>query len=126
MKTDSLTVVLGTFFLLTGLYAFFLPETFFNSIGDYYGIYNLHFVKDAGISFFGSGLLLLAALKYRQWQVPLTLGGAMFVVLHGLFHMQMLLMGMVPTGADIAREIALVITPAALTALLLALRLRAD
>lgn len=124
MKTNILTGILGTTFLVTGLAAFFASEQFFESIGDYYGVYNMHFVKDAGISFFSAGFLLLLSLRIVEWRTPLTLGGALWIILHGCFHIQMLFMGMIPTGADIAKEIALVITPAALTGLLLALRIR--
>jgi len=124
MKTNILTAVLGTTFLFTGILAFFLPERFFDALGTYYGTFNLHFVKDAGISFFSSGCLLLASLRIRPWRVPFTIGGSMFIVLHGLFHTQMLITGMFPTGSDVAKEIALIITPAALTALLVMLRVK--
>lgn len=124
MKTNILNAVLSVLFIATGIVAFFLSERFFNAIGDYYGTFNLHFVKDAGISYFSSGTLLLMALRNKAWRVPLTIGGAMFIVLHGLLHVQMLIMGMVPTAAGIGNEIAMVIVPAALTGVLAILRLQ--
>ena len=123
MKTNTLAAILGFGFLAVGVMAFFWPLQFFNLWGDYYGTFNFHFVKDAGIAFFSSGLLLLASLKATEWRVPLTLGGALFLVLHGFFHIQMLFAGMVKRPLDIAIEIFIIITPSMLAALLLVLRL---
>ena len=124
MKTNLLAGILGLGFMIIGLLAFFASERFFDSLGTYYGTFNNHFVKDAGISFFCSGALLLSSIQLEQWRIPLTIGGAMFIVLHGLFHVQMLIMGMAPTGSDLIREIAIVITPAVLTFALVIARLR--
>ena len=106
----------------TGLFAFFNASQFFSLLGDYYGAFNNHFVKDAGIAFFSSGFLLLLSLKAIQWRLPLTLGGSLFIILHGAFHSQMILNGMIPTTLDIVIELMVIITPSILTALLLALR----
>ena len=124
MKTNILAVVLGVSFTITGIVAFFLPQAFFDQLPDYYGVFNLHFVKDAGLAFFSSGTLILLSIRLKKWCVPLTLGGVMFVVLHGLFHIQMLLMGMAPAIADKITEIAIVIFPSLLAALLFYLRLK--
>jgi len=119
-----LTAVLGFGFFVTGLFAFFYPQEFFSLLGDYYGTFNYHFVKDAGIAFLSSGSLLLLSLRFIEWRLPLTLGGALFVVLHGVFHVQMLIMGMATTTADIAFEVLVVISPSVLAALLLVIRIR--
>jgi hypothetical protein len=124
VKTNILNAVLGFGFLVTGLFAFFYPSEFFSLLGDYYGTFNYHFVKDAGIAFISSGSLLLLSLRFIQWRLPLTLGGVLFVVLHGLFHLQMLIMGMATTLADIAFEVLVVISPSVLAALLLIIRIR--
>ena len=124
MKTNILTSVLGFGFFVTGLFAFFYPSGFFSLLGDYYGTFNYHFVKDAGIAFLSSGSLLLLSLRFVEWRLPLTLGGAMFVVLHGVFHVQMLIMGMATAPADIAFEVLVVIGPSVLAALLLIIRIR--
>jgi hypothetical protein len=124
VKTNALTAVLGLGFLAAGLFAFFSPAVFFGLLGDYYGTFNYHFVKDAGIAFFSSGALLMLSLRIIEWQLPLTLGGTLFVGLHGVFHLQMLLMGMATTPADIAFEVLVVISPAALSTLVLLLRFK--
>ena len=124
MKLDFFSLFLGLGFALTGVLAFLFPENFFALLGDYYGVFNYHFVKDAGIAFFSSGLLILLSVKLITWRVPLTLGGSLFIVLHGLFHIQMLIMGMAPTVFDVGKEVLFIITPSILTALLLYLRMR--
>ena len=126
MKTNYLAIPLGLIFLLTGIFAFFQPQQFFDSIGNYYGLFNYHFVKDAGLAFSSSGFLLLLSVRMPEWKVPLTLGGAMFVVLHGLFHVQMLVMGMVPTAGDVVKELAMIVTPAILTVVLFVMCYRED
>lgn len=121
-KLNALNALLGFSFSAVGAYAFFDPVSFFSLLPEYYGRFNLHFVKDAGIAFGSSGLLLIAALVSRQWKLPLAIGGALFVVLHGAFHVQMLLMGMAPTLSEKVLEVMVIITPAFLTALLVVLR----
>jgi hypothetical protein len=124
VKTNILTAILGVSFLFTGLFAFLYPVEFFSLLGDYYGTFNYHFVKDAGIAFFSSGSLLLLSLRFIEWRLPLTLGGVLFVVLHGVFHLQMLIMGMATDPADISFELLVVISPSVLAAILLIIRIR--
>jgi hypothetical protein len=124
MKLNILAVILGLGFTVTGIFAFACPETFFGLLGDYYGTFNNHFVKDAGIAFFSAGCLLLLSTRITKWCVPLTLGGSLFIILHGLFHTQMLVMGMVSTATDLAIEILIIISPSVLTVVLLILRIR--
>ncbi len=124
MKLNILAVILGIGFAVTGIFAFVSSETFFGLLGDYYGAFNSHFVKDAGIAFLSAGCLLLLSTRITKWCVPLTLGGSLFIILHGLFHIQMLIMGMATTALDVAIEIFIIISPSALAALLLILRIR--
>jgi len=123
MKVNGLTGALGLGFLLTGLFAFLLPEVFFNLLPDYYGQINIHFIKDAGISFFSSGTLLLLSLVVKKWQIPFAIGGALFVFLHALFHIQMLLGGMAPTLLDKVIEITVIVSPGLLSGLVVGIRL---
>lgn len=126
MKLNIFAAILGLGFTVTGIFAFAYPVLFFGLLGDYYGAFNSHFVKDAGIAFFSSGCLLILSVKITKWAVPLTLGGSLFIILHGVFHIQMLAMGMAPTLLDVAREILIIITPSVFTALLLVFRMRED
>jgi hypothetical protein len=124
MKLNILTVILGIGFAVAGIFAFVSPETFFGLLGDYYGAFNSHFVRDSGIAFFSAGSLLLLSIRITKWCVPLTLGGSLFIILHGVFHIQMLVMGMAPTVLDVAIEILIIISPSILAAVLLILRIR--
>jgi len=124
MRTNILAALLAFGFSATGLFAFFLPEHFFNLLPSYYGSLNIHFVKDAGLSFLSSGLLLTLSLTYAKWRIPLTLGGILFVFLHGLFHAQMLINGMASTFTDLAVEIIVIIIPSVLAFTLLLLRIK--
>jgi len=124
MNLNIFAAILGLAFSATGVFAFSYPETFFGLLGDYYGVFNNHFVKDAGIAFFSAGCLLLLSIKMQKWSVPLTLGGSLFIILHGIFHVQMLAMGMAPTALDVAKELLIIISPSLFTALLLALRIK--
>ena len=123
MKVNSLTCALGLGFLLTGLFAFFQPTMFFNLLPDYYGQINIHFIKDAGISFFSSGTLLLLSLAVKKWQIPFAIGGALFVLLHAIFHIQMLFAGMAPNWLDKAIEIVVIVSPGLLAGLIVILRI---
>jgi len=116
-KLDYLSAVLGAGFSIVGLFAFTYPALFFNLLPEYYGNFNLHFVKDAGIAFLSSGILFSLSLKALEWKLPLMFGGALFVVLHGAFHIQMLAMGMAPTALDFAIEVIVIISPSVLAAL---------
>jgi len=124
MLLNILALILGAGFAATGVFAFLFSEIFFSLLGTYYGTFNNHFVKDAGIAFLTSGSLILLSLKLTQWKLPLTLGGALFIILHGVFHMNMLAMGMAPTAMDVAKEILIIISPSILTAILLFLRIK--
>jgi hypothetical protein len=91
---------------------------------DYYGLFKYNFIKYARIVFFSSRLLFILSLHIKDWQQPLTLGGALFVMLHGLFHINMLLNGMVSTVLDSTIEIFGIVMPSLLALLLLVLRVK--
>lgn len=124
MRTNILAALLAFGFSAVGLFTFYFPDQFFNLLPSYYGSFNIHFVKDAGISFLSSGLLLTLSLAYVKWRIPLTLGGILFVLLHGLFHIQMLINGMASTFIDLAVEVIVIIFPSILAVILFLLRIK--
>ena len=101
----------------TALYFFALPT--FESLPNYYGEFNSHFVKDAGLAFSSSAILLLLAVFNKSQRFIYSMSASLFVVFHGLFHVQMLLMGMVPTDF-IVYELLRVILPATVLLILVA------
>ena len=92
----ALLGLLALFYTASGLLLYFTPEDTFAGLPAYYGDFNLHFVKDAGLAFLSSGVLLLAAVRTPAHRLRYSLCGALFVVLHALFHLQMLVGGMIP------------------------------
>ena len=110
--TKKLIFSFGIIYAAIGVFAYVAPHSFFNLLGPYYGVFNYHFVKDAGIAYFSSGVLMVASSKSLQWRCPFLIGGAMFITLHGLFHVQMLVSGMIADSGAILKELAFIIIPA--------------
>ncbi|HLY25113.1 MAG TPA: hypothetical protein VKQ72_02160 [Aggregatilineales bacterium] len=52
----------GVYWLLTGLALLLLPRLFYNSVGDF-GVYNQHYMGDAGAFAAGLGLGLIIAYR---------------------------------------------------------------
>ena len=109
--------VLALFYLSTGVFFYFFPHDAFGLLPAYYGEFNVHFVKDAGLAFSSSGILLLAGILRQRVELPYLYGGSLFVFLHAGFHIQMLVAGMVP-DAFIAYEVSQVIAPSLILLLL--------
>jgi len=122
MKLNALTLVLTLAYSVAGLLAFFDAAWFFSLLGDYYGVFNLHFVKDAGLALISSGLLLGLSLFNTPSRFAYAFAGALFVVLHGIFHIQMLASGMVESYIDITKEVVVIILPALATLILVCAR----
>lgn len=81
-------LVLGAIAMLTGVYIFFLPNAFYeNTPGvSMMGPFNLHFIKDVGLAFFGSGgAMIWGALNHNR---AVAMAGATWPFLHALFHIQ--------------------------------------
>ena len=66
----------------------------------------------------------MGSFSYKPWRAPLALGGASFIGLHGLFHAQMILNGMIPADS-IVIEMILNILPSIFTVILAGLVIRA-
>lgn len=115
--------VLALFYSVTGIALYFFPEPTFSALPVYYGVFNLHFIKDAGLAFLSSGVMLCAATINLSGRVNFACCAALFVVLHGLFHVQMLFSGMIP-GDFIAYEFMQVILPALFLLILVAVLVR--
>ncbi len=106
--------VLAILFLGTGFALLFNSRSVFDGLPDYYGSFNNHFVKDAGLAYLSSGIMLAIAVFHRRSRSAFALCGAFFVVLHGIFHVTMIVNGMVPS-AYLKQEIVSVIGPALVT-----------
>ena len=113
--TDKVIVsglsLLAIFYFSSGVALYFFSQQIFESLPEYYGAYNAHFVKDAGLAFSSSAILLLLAIINKPQRLVYSFSASLFVVLHGLFHIQMLLAGMVP-GEYLGYELIQIILPA--------------
>jgi hypothetical protein len=91
-----LLALMSLFYLASGVALYFFPLQTYETLPGYYGAFNNHFIKDAGLAFSSSGIMLALALFRSNERFIYSFCAALFVVLHALFHIQMLLTGMVP------------------------------
>ena len=75
--------------VLTGLQIFITPEFFYNNVPgvQMMGPYNVHFIRDAGLAFGASGIVL--GLGWQRGDYAVALAGALWPCFHALFHFQM-------------------------------------
>lgn len=105
--------LLAIVYLFSGLALLLFSKAMFDSLPQYYGTFNAHFVKDAGLAFMSSGLLLCLAVFRAKQRLLFSFSASLFVVFHGLLHVQMLVTGMVPPGF-VTYELLQVVIPAGL------------
>lgn len=75
--------------LLTGIVVFVMPQWFYDTVPGVaaLGPFNLHFIRDAGLAFAASGILL--ALGWRRHDYVLCIAGCTWVCFHAAYHAQM-------------------------------------
>jgi hypothetical protein len=80
------SVVLGALvFLVPGIWAFFWPESFHETIATF-DPFNLHLFHDVGAFQIGIGVAMLAALYWRDALAVVLLGGTTGSVVHFVSH----------------------------------------
>lgn len=81
-------LAIGSVSALTGLYIFAAPLAFYDAVPglNLMGPFSVHFIRDVGLAYLAGGAVLIAsgALQDRR----LALAGALWFVLHALFHLQ--------------------------------------
>jgi hypothetical protein len=83
---DVILVVYGCYSVALGLFMIVAPAVFFDTLGAF-GPRNTHYIFDNASFELPLGLLLLAALRRRSWQVPALVFATMHWGLHGLSHL---------------------------------------
>ncbi len=109
---------LVVYYLFTGLYLAIAPYSFYMTapgVTDT-GPYNMHFVRDVGFAFTVSALGL--AYGIREQLKPLILFGALWLVVHGVFHLVLFAMHSDHLSPTPLIDVVLVVLPAALLAYL--------
>lgn len=83
-----LLIAIAVLNIATGFVVFFAPTYFYDTVPgvSMMGPFNLHFIRDVGLAYFGSGLLMVAAWRSKNY--AFALGGALWPCLHALFHIQ--------------------------------------
>lgn len=107
----TLLGLMSLFYFASGIALYFFSQQTFDSMPSYYGAFNNHFIKDAGLAFASSGILLVFAIIKKPERFIYSFCASLFVVLHGLFHVKMLFSGMVPDDY-LPYELLQVIIPA--------------
>lgn len=84
----TILIAMAVLNLATGVVVFFLPQFFYDTVPgvSMMGPFNLHFIRDVGLAYFGSGVLLATA--WRRGEYAFAVGGALWPCLHALFHIQ--------------------------------------
>ena len=75
----------AVFFVGTGLWAFFAPRSFFDTLADY-PPYNVHFLHDIGAFTLGIGAALLLALRTKDGLLVALGGASVASVFHAIAH----------------------------------------
>ena len=96
LTTRVIGAVIGAFYLVTGVWAFLAPSSFFNAVATFAPL-NIHLLHDAGAFQIGLGLVLTLAVALRApLRVPLIAVLAASVV-HLFAHIEDVRLGGHPT-----------------------------
>lgn len=85
----NVLIVLAVVNILTGLQIFFMPQFFYDNVPgvSMMGPFNLHFIRDAGLSFLAAGLMQGFGVRKSNYLVCVV--ATTWPVFHALFHIQM-------------------------------------
>ena len=91
-----LLILIAILNVLTGVQMFLMPEFFYETVPGVkmLGPFNIHFIRDAGLSYTAAGLL--QAWGWRRNLYSWSIGGGVWPVFHALFHLQMWIARRVP------------------------------
>ena len=78
-------IVFGVYSVLLGMFMFFAPGTFFDTLGNF-GLRNDHYIFDNATFEFPLGLMMLAAARWPSWRVPALAFATLHWGLHALSH----------------------------------------
>jgi uncharacterized membrane protein YphA (DoxX/SURF4 family) len=81
-----LTLVLGLQFVVSGVWAFFGPVSFYDNVATFEP-YNLHLLHDVGAFQLGIGAAVLAALRWRDGLLAALAGGTVGAAFHAWSHL---------------------------------------
>ena len=119
-------VIVGLFNVLNGLFMLIAPDAWFaRVIGDMpMGMMDDHFIRDVGFAYLGSGVGLIWGIRAGVTAAAFALAGAIWPVLHALFHLALWAMHGIPQGMALINEGVGVVVLSAAGAALAWLRFR--
>ena len=82
---EVILIVFGAYSVALGLFMFFAPATFFETLGNF-GVRNDHYIVDNASFEFPLGLMMLAALRWPSWRVPALAFATVHWGLHAVSH----------------------------------------
>lgn len=84
-----LLILIAVINVLTGVQMFVMPAYFYETVPgvSMLGPFNVHFIRDAGLSYTAAGLL--QAWGWRRGVYTWSVAGGLWPVFHALFHLQM-------------------------------------
>ena len=112
----NILIAIGLLATATGIYMFVLPQPFYdNTPGvDTMGPFNVHFIRDAALAFFASGIAMLwGALKQVR---SVAVCGASWPLLHAIFHIQIWIARGTPLDSIAGFNFVAIVVPALLAA----------
>lgn len=112
---NTLLLLLGLGFLANGVFMFFAPQPWYETIPGVTGTgpFNLHFIRDIGCAYATCGLAAIwAARDPRAW--PAAVAAGIFLSLHAALHVYEALVREVAIG-HLVSDALLVVAPAVLT-----------
>ena len=121
----QLLITLGSLGVLFGLFAFLVPQTFFDWFAAYTGQPNVHLVRDVGAAYVSAGIAISWASFETERRAPLISVAAVFLLLHAIGHVSDLLTGSASAG-HVFVDIVLVFLPAIIVTYLAATSLRSE
>ncbi|AGB26318.1 hypothetical protein Mycsm_06162 [Mycobacterium sp. JS623] len=82
---EVILIVFGAYSVALGLFMFFAPGTFFETLGSF-GVRNDHYILDNASFEFPLGLMMLAAWRWPSWRVPALAFATVHWGLHAVSH----------------------------------------
>jgi hypothetical protein len=100
-------IIVGLFNILNGLFMLAAPVPWFAQvIGEHVpmGPLDTHFIRDVGFAYAASGIGMLVGLRRGSVAGAFALAGAVWPVLHALFHLDLWAMHGMPHGMGLINE----------------------
>jgi hypothetical protein len=76
----------GVYHLALGIFMVLAPGTFFTEVGPF-GVQNDHYIRDTATYNLAFGAVLLAAVRYASWRVPVLAAVVLQFALHTVNHL---------------------------------------